>query len=109
MTAKTYDELALIGADQLAQTIYNTCCKRDKTDLARAEANGMLAKHELRDGAVYAGFCRNATLAIWRADRQRFEYERTKFGARFPEDVPHPADDDGYDVFVPVLCMRGET
>lgn len=105
MTRKTLDELTLIGADHVAQTIYRACCQRGKVDLPRAEANGMIAKHELRDGAMYAGFCRNACTAVWHAKRNRFVIDREKFGARYHEDIPHPADDDGFDVFVPVMDM----
>jgi hypothetical protein len=76
MTRKTHDELTLIGADHVAQAIYHTCCKRAAVDLPRAEANGMIAKHELRDGAMYAGYCRNAGIAVWHANKDRFVIER---------------------------------
>lgn len=105
MTRKTHEELVLIGADTLACAIYHTCCRAGAMDIPRAEANGMIAKHELRDGAMYAGYCRNAGTAVWNAKLDRFIIERTKFGDRIDEALPHPADDEGFDVFVPVLDL----
>lgn len=73
-----------------------------KEELAAAYALGLLPKAELEDGALYHGECRNAGVARWDAARQRFVYQRTKFGRTFAEDIVHPEDDDGYDVFTPV-------
>ena len=60
-----------------------------------------LPKTELVNGATYEGRCRNASQAIWRAERNAFEYRRYKFGHWFNEDAPHPDDGYGYDVFFP--------
>ncbi len=61
-----------------------------------------LAKDTLKDQAYYAGRCRNATVAQWHADKAVFTYWRTKFGARFIEEIRHPEDDAQFDVFIPV-------
>lgn len=70
--------------------------------LEKAAQHGMVAKDKLVDGRYYAGDCRNASVAQWRADHGVFVYMRTKFGSTFPEDICHPADDDGFDLFVPL-------
>ena len=70
--------------------------------LAQAEACGMVGKSSLRDGAYYHGRCRNAQVARWDAAQNVFLYMRNKFGSTFAEDICHPADDNGFDLFVPV-------
>lgn len=68
--------------------------------LNEAYALGMLKKSELVDGKEYCGTCRNASKAVWHADKNCFTYTRHKFGASFDEDINHPEDDDGYDLFI---------
>jgi len=70
--------------------------------LAKAIENGLIAKKDLEDGATYVGTCRNASKAVWHADKQRFTYIRHKFGSSFDEDIVHPEDDEGFDIFVAV-------
>lgn len=67
-----------------------------------ALASGMIAKENLEHNQVYVGWCRNTTEARWDQVRNVFMYRRTKFGASFEEDIRHPENDDGFDVFVPV-------
>ena len=62
----------------------------------------MLHISELEDGKMYVGSCRNASKAKWIKERQCFEYDRTKFGSTFKEDINHPENDEGFDIFVPV-------
>lgn len=76
--------------------------KTKPCDAAAMVAAGMIAKRDLVDGATYIGFCRNSTEAVWHVDKQRFTYMRTKFRDTFPEDINHPEDDDGFDLFVPI-------
>lgn len=59
-------------------------------------------KANLKDGAYYAGRCRNATVARWNATTGRFYYERTKFGRTFTEHINCPEDDNGLDLFFPM-------
>jgi hypothetical protein len=61
--------------------------------------NLLLDKKSLDRGYVYEGDCRNATFAYW--DGSKFTYLRNKFGNKFLEDINHPIDDDGFDVFIP--------
>lgn len=61
-----------------------------------------LTKAELVDGATYTGVCRNAKEARWDAGRAMFVYRRRKFGFEYDEDIRHPEDDDGFDLFYPV-------
>lgn len=67
-----------------------------------AVGEGMIPKSQLIDGQSYIGCCRNATIAIWHADKNRFTYRRTKFNYVFDEDICHPEDDNGFDLFIPV-------
>lgn len=70
--------------------------------LAKAYEMGLIKKSDLIDGKVYFGNCRNATIAKWDAGKQRFIYKRVKFNSSFDEEIPHPEDDEGFDIFVPV-------
>ena len=70
-------------------------------ELEAAYAQGMIRKSELKDGVSYKGRCRNASVAVWNAEKGRFTYQRTKFGSTFPEDINHPEDDNGFDLFTP--------
>lgn len=58
---------------------------------------------QLEDRKVYKGSCRNARKAMWLADFQKFVYVRKKFGSFFLEEINHPENDDGFDLFVPTL------
>lgn len=89
--------------DELADTIYGKLRPPVTSEsLKEAYELGMLKKSELEDQAWYLGSCRNSSKAKWHADRERFEYERHKFGSSFMEDIVHPEDDEGSDIFVPV-------
>jgi hypothetical protein len=61
----------------------------------------MIAKADLVHGAYYYGSCRNASVARWNGETERFIYWRHKFGDRFAEEINHPEDDDGFDLFKP--------
>jgi hypothetical protein len=74
--------------------------------LQSAYKEGMLKRTELKDGRYYLGYCRNAVVAQWDQGSKRFFHVRTKFGSRFIESIPHPEDDGGYDIFVPVKRVR---
>mgnify|MGYP000860896689 CR=1 FL=1 len=60
-----------------------------------------IRKSDLVHGAYYYGTCRNATCAKWDETTQLFTYKRIKFGSRFDEEINHPENDDGFDLFVP--------
>jgi hypothetical protein len=59
-----------------------------------------IPKKDLVHGAYYRGRCRNALIARWDANEQKFKHWRTKFGSTFIERICHPEDDQVYDVFV---------
>lgn len=63
---------------------------------------GGIPKKDLIDNAIYIGECRNASSAIWHADKNKFTYTRYKFGSVFDEDINHFEDDNGFDLFVPL-------
>lgn len=65
-------------------------------------ANGVIRKEDLIDGATYRGDCRNASEAVWHAYKNCFTYKRTKFMDTFNEDINHIADDNGFDLFIPL-------
>jgi hypothetical protein len=49
---------------------------------------------------AYKGDCRNADIAIYIEELDKFIYERYKFGDVFLETIGHPDNDDGYDLFI---------
>lgn len=70
-------------------------------ELEEAYKNGMLRIEELKDRTFYFGDCRNASIAMWVKELNMFLYQREKFGSRFLEDIHHPANDNGFDIFIP--------
>lgn len=64
----------------------------------------VLYKKELVKGKDYDGICRNAESALW--DGKKFLYNRYKFGYWYLEEINHFEDDDGYDVFVPMIVEQ---
>lgn len=72
-----------------------------REELEKAYSKGMIRKTALIDGKTYKGHCRNASEAVWYAEKDCFTYQRTKWGSTFPEDINHPEDDDGFDIFTP--------
>jgi hypothetical protein len=61
----------------------------------------IISKADLKHGEYYYGSCRNASVARWNDETERFVYWRHKFGDRFAEEINHPEDDDGFDLFWP--------
>jgi hypothetical protein len=61
-----------------------------------------LAKKDLKNGTYYNGRCRNSRVAVWDATNQVFWYVRNKWGCYFPEEICHPEDDNGFDLYYPV-------
>lgn len=70
-------------------------------ELELAYSKGMKKPEELNDGDIYSGYCRNARKAMWVLGIQKFVHIREKFGDYFLESINHPANDDGYDLFIP--------
>ena len=70
-------------------------------ELELAYSQGMIRKSDLKNCVSYKGHCRNASVAVWRSDKGVFTYIRSKFGSTFPEDINHPEDDNGFDLFTP--------
>jgi len=70
-------------------------------DESKKVAVNVIPKEKLAEGHWYHGYCRNAIgdLAVW--FNGKFVYIREKFGAFFPEEINHPEDDDGFDLFLP--------
>lgn len=94
-----------MDAIRKAQQVYNAhCATAGCVDLAQAQAAGMIPLDDLEPYVWYFGYCRNATLACW--DGKQFFYVRHKFGGRDLENIPHPQDDAGLDVFVPVCKVE---
>lgn len=60
----------------------------------------MIPKSELKHGAYYSGECRNAGIARWNGEKQVFVYWRGSMaGDWYTEEINHPEDDDGCDLF----------
>ena len=70
--------------------------------LAINEKAGMLPLSTMEDGGYYLGFCRNSFIAKWSAEYSCFFYWRVKFGSTFLESINHPANDENYDIFIPL-------
>lgn len=49
----------------------------------------------------YKGYCRNTNEATWNG--KEFVYDRYKFGSTFKDTINHYEDDDGYDLFIPII------
>mgnify|MGYP003526028148 FL=1 len=75
-------------------------------DLSVAFAMGLIPKHELVHGQWYLGACRNASMAVWDSASQKFFYRRTKFGSTFWDEIEHPEDDRGYDLFFATTAIN---
>lgn len=59
----------------------------------------IIPKGQLKHEVYYRGRCRNATVARWNGENQKFYYRRTKFGHAFVETIQHREDDNVFDVF----------
>ncbi len=59
----------------------------------------IIPKNQLKHGVYYRGRCRNATVARWNGENQKFYYRRTKFGHIFVEAIGRREDDNIFDVF----------
>jgi hypothetical protein len=92
--------------------------------LRELEALGMVPRDQLKDRASYWGVCRNANVAMWvetpgwpsKTDLPSpqgkkgpcFYHMREKFNDIYVERINHPADDDGFDLFVPLLLIGAD-
>jgi len=83
---------------------YSNPIKPEELELSFAA--GLLRKSELEDGKYYYGHCRNARVSKWSSETERFTYMREKFGSIYPEDINHPEDDNGCDLFTPVAQVE---
>lgn len=63
----------------------------------------MIPLERLRDGAYYAGICRNARVARWNATAKVFVHWREKFGRTFTEEIGYFTPGGQYDEFIPVI------
>lgn len=61
---------------------------------------GVIRKKDLELNEYYYGKCRNAFVAVWNGTN--FVYMRSKFGQKFPENINHLEDDNGFDLFIPI-------
>ena len=75
-------------------------------DIHGALGMGLIPKYELVHGQWYSGACRNASQAVWNSASQKFFYRRTKFGSTFWDEIEHPEDDRGYDLFFPTIAIN---
>jgi hypothetical protein len=60
----------------------------------------LIGKKELKHGAYYEGFCRNASIARWDSKKEVYIHWRSKFGTTFLEEIRCPEDDKNWDVFI---------
>lgn len=64
---------------------------------------GAIPKKDLIIGKKYLGSCRNASEAKWNG--VCFKYERFKYGIRHIDEINHFEDDDGHDLFIPLMLL----
>lgn len=64
-----------------------------------AEHPIIIPKNQLKHGVYYRGRCRNATVARWNGENQKFYYWRNKFGHTYVESIRHIEDDNVFDAF----------
>jgi len=71
----------------------------------------ILPKEKLVHGGYYKGRCRNATVARWNAEEQRFYHWREKLGRIYIETIKYPTDEQEpwWDVFDVVEELTSET
>lgn len=81
---------------------------KPRPSLEELYSSGLLRKEQLEHGKYYIGSCRNAQVARWDAKANCFRHIRTKFGNSFEEEIPHPADCDGFDIFAAVAEFEPE-
>ena len=62
-----------------------------------------IAKKDLIPHRYYHGHCRNAIIALWTGTK--FVHIRHKFGGYLIDDINHPEDDDGFDLFYPTRIV----
>lgn len=76
-----------------------------RTDLEERYAEGMMRPETLIHGEYYLGYSKHAVVARWHAQRKRFFYQKwssREAQARVELSAPHPENDDGGFVFVPI-------
>jgi len=75
----------------------------NKEKLTLAYRHGMLCLKELNKGHTYLGKCRGATTAQWNGEY--FVIARWEMTTWIFDYVPHPEEDEGHDIFVPVFDL----
>lgn len=87
-----------------AETIYNKLKSPiTKENMELAYSLGLIKKSNLKHEQWYYGSCRNSSTAKWNSQKNIFEYVRTKFGQSYWDQIEHPEDDTGYDIFIPII------
>lgn len=92
--------------------------KLNPENLKKLEELGMIPRDQLEDRAYYFGICRNAQIAQWvespgypsknelpNGNINRgpcFYHMREKFNSIYVEQINHPEDDNGFDLFIPL-------
>lgn len=82
-------------------------------ELDKLELFGMIPADRLEDRAYYQGICRNTNVAKWVKDsrdpsKSCFYYIREKHESFYVENINHPSNDTGFDLFVPLRKIENE-
>lgn len=64
---------------------------------------GAIPKKDLIIGKKYLGSCRNSDYGVWNG--LTFTYKRCKFGTYYTDEINHFEDDDGHDLFIPLMLL----
>lgn len=98
------------SVNETARRIYKSLGRNYTIEAYLTALNeGMLPIGLLKHDVTYAGHCRNADKAVWDENIKKFIYVRYKFQSEFLEAIPHPYDDEGFDIFVPVAEVTNES
>jgi len=77
-------------------------------ELKELESMGMIPLKDLQDKSYYYGICRNTRIARWVNSANCFLYIREKHKSFHMAEINHPANDNGFDLFIPLRKINEE-
>ena len=77
-------------------------------ELKELKKMGMIPLEDLQDKSYYYGICRNTRIAQWVKSESCFFYMREKHKSFYIAEINHPANDNGFDLFIPLRKISEE-
>lgn len=87
-------------------SVYLVCPNREQHTHAHPKGFPMVPLEQLEHGAYYTGKCRNAVVARWNAETQKFIYMREKFRFVYPEEILYWVEGHHFDEFRPYAKLE---